>query len=739
MNLLEFYPTPQSLIDKMLDGIDFKLIETVLEPSAGTGNICDAVNQKLKSAKDIYISRDDEYRGDIDCIEIDADLRGILKGKKYRVAHDDFLMYESKKKYDLIVMNPPFSDGDRHLMKAIDLLEPYGGNIVCLTNSETIKNPYTNIRKTLVRRLNEYDAVIEYLDGEFENAERKTNVEVALIRINIPAKENSLILDHLEIAKERKHDDFIDPAAVTQSDFIQAIIEKYNFEINAGVHLIQEYTRLQPYILDRLGDEPYKKPILKLEVEHGGNDGLVNGYIKHTRLKYWNALFENKEFTRSLTYNLRSELYSIIGELSEYEFNYHNIMEMRIELNKKTVQGIEDAIIGLFDELSHKYSWYGETSQNIHYYNGWKTNTAYKINRKVVIPMKTFDDIWKKFSYRYDISSKLSDIEKCLAFLDGDISSSVSTDKALGYAEDAWISKNIECKYFKVTFYKKGTCHLTFTNEQLLDKFNIYGSQRKNWLPPCYGKKQYSDMTAEEKAVVDDFGVDYNNVIDNKEYYIVETGQSLLLEAEPAAENVNDLQFIQSDHSEDITAALTDFQESELRDETDIDEINVDIASNEMPEQPLNLFPVVSPCHSNYIGMSGYIGKDNCIYLGKSGNYRYNCDNKQCYYDNSDNSLIFVSDNPEVYYFLCGDGYGFSKEEMLKKGALTETDLAEFARVYELLSLFEKQHKFTFGGIPFVPDRKCNIYIFDSQSDDNSVHSKNPESDFEFEQFNLAI
>ena len=30
----EFYPTPESLVDKMLNGVDFNYIQTILEPSA---------------------------------------------------------------------------------------------------------------------------------------------------------------------------------------------------------------------------------------------------------------------------------------------------------------------------------------------------------------------------------------------------------------------------------------------------------------------------------------------------------------------------------------------------------------------------------------------------------------------------------------------------------------------------------------------------------------------------------
>ena len=173
MNLFEFYPTPRGLIDRMLAGIDFLEVESVLEPSAGAGDIAEAVAGRMKSAN--YRSR--EYSPDIDCIEINEDLRGILKSKGHRVVHDDFLTYQSKKKYNLIVMNPPFSDGDKHLTKALALQEVHGGGVVCLLNAETLRNTHTNVRKALYQRLLDLGASIEYLPGEFESAERRTSVD----------------------------------------------------------------------------------------------------------------------------------------------------------------------------------------------------------------------------------------------------------------------------------------------------------------------------------------------------------------------------------------------------------------------------------------------------------------------------------------------------------------------------------------------------------------------------------
>lgn len=62
------------------------------------------------------------------------------------------------KEYDLIVMNPPFENGVKHLLKALEMQSRNGGSIVCLLNAETIKNQCTNERITLNRILQNNNA-----------------------------------------------------------------------------------------------------------------------------------------------------------------------------------------------------------------------------------------------------------------------------------------------------------------------------------------------------------------------------------------------------------------------------------------------------------------------------------------------------------------------------------------------------------------------------------------------------
>lgn len=97
------------------------------------------------------------------------------------------------------------------------------------------------------------------------------------------------------------------------------------------------------------------------------------------------------------------------------------------------------------------------------------------------------------------------DIEKVFDYLNGTPQRKSNLLYILRKAEEEQQSKKIECHYFTLTFYKKGTCHIVFKDLELLKKFNIFGSQKKGWLPPCYGKKKYSDMTIKEKKVIDEF------------------------------------------------------------------------------------------------------------------------------------------------------------------------------------------------------------------------------------------
>jgi hypothetical protein len=110
----DFFPTPKNVCVKMVELANINSLSmSVLEPSAGNGNIADAVKEQTGIICDVC--------------EISSELSEILKEKGYNIVSSDFLGY-SEKKYDRILMNPPFSNrmDAEHIIHAYDLLNPSG-------------------------------------------------------------------------------------------------------------------------------------------------------------------------------------------------------------------------------------------------------------------------------------------------------------------------------------------------------------------------------------------------------------------------------------------------------------------------------------------------------------------------------------------------------------------------------------------------------------------------------------
>lgn len=534
----EFYPTPSSLAGQMSALVDWKNVQTILEPSAGKGDLADfacrcASSKVWKSHKDY--KRPSEIMKRVDCIEVDENLRHILTGKGYHVVHDDFLTFNSIKHYDLIIMNPPFSNGDEHLLKAISLQRNGGGQIVCLLNAETIKNPYTNRRRLLAGLIDEYGASVRFVSKGFSKAERKTDVEVAIVYFNIPAAKNSsFILDGLKKAEEQREQFSSEPKAIVSGDWIDAMVASFDYESKVGLTLMREYNELAPYMMNGSGD--YAKPIIQLEIaghkaSSAGTDE-INSFLRSLRYKYWSNMMERPELTSRMTQAMRDEYSNKINELKDYDFTRYNVKRVIAEISVQLSRGVEESIMKLFDELSAKHSWYPECEKNIHYYNGWATNKAHKVNSKVILPINGFYARWdgtKKLEAYY-FANKISDIERALAYLDGEGAICRIDPHSVAKLAEERQRTTVEFSYFDATFYKKGTCHIKFHPDAqiLLDRLNIFASRQKSWLPPSYGKKRYSDMEAEEKAVIDEFEgkESYEKVMNNPEYYVISPAKS---------------------------------------------------------------------------------------------------------------------------------------------------------------------------------------------------------------------
>ena len=511
---IDFYPTPDDLADDMIralreseDGSGLAYLpEPILEPSAGDGSIARAIERAAGIYREhrtgkITCGHREAKALDLDCVELSADFRAVLKKDGFRVVHDDFLTFRPCKRYAAIAMNPPFSAGAAHLLKALDVMKD-GGKIACILNAETIRNPYTNERKALVQKLDALGAKITYKQNAFKRAARRADVEIALIFVNIPRREpvSKIRLELQNETAQRLAEDK-ELAALVSSDPITAAIERYNAAAEGIRRIYEEYNGIKSLFSSATEDD-----------EEGAVLNFDRGYnaaIHGLRLMYWKKLFDMPQIRDNLTYEMLREYQSRINDLANYDFSAYNIWTVREEISRNLVAGIEHEIISLFDDWTSLH-YHPEYSKNIHSYNGWCTNEAYKVGRKVIFNCNAFEYWSYNRSYEFyphRVYDKIRSIELVLHYLDtsGKPYDGEELRKTLDDLRGASSAQNIQLRYFNATFYKKGTCHIEFTNEDVLKSFNLFASQKKGWLPPSYGKKSYRDMSASDKKIVDSF------------------------------------------------------------------------------------------------------------------------------------------------------------------------------------------------------------------------------------------
>ena len=167
----DFYPTPQSVIDRMFEFVPFSPNMNVLEPQAGLGHIAIALRNKGVEC---------------DCFEISPLLQLALTKMGFRVLGADFLSATGTAVYDLVIANPPFSNLGvmRHTLHAMDFLKP-GGRLITLAHHYTL----TPSRKDefFFSWLKTFNAQIIDLGRPFATGQRKTNIPINLIVLDKPA------------------------------------------------------------------------------------------------------------------------------------------------------------------------------------------------------------------------------------------------------------------------------------------------------------------------------------------------------------------------------------------------------------------------------------------------------------------------------------------------------------------------------------------------------------------------
>ncbi len=486
----DFYPTPAAVIDRMLmDDSPSGLV--VLEPSAGSGNIVRKLN---------------EYgAAEVLACETDENLRRVLQGEKCQLIGTDFLNVTAEQisHVNMIVMNPPFSQGARHLLHAYEIA-PAGCVIISLINSSNLENLYSRQRGQLSELVANY-GYSEKLGAVFaEDAERATRCSVTLVKIWKEGR-GEHEFDGYFSAIDTDEQSAGQHAGLMRYSFLQEIVSRYveavkmfdsvqeaTERINRAAQFVSYTVTTDP----ETGEQRAKKhtyglppvmfrPVITSETNHSDNTTAITHqtYKRQLQKYYWRIIFDKMDLDRFATRELRQQINRYIEQRQSTPFTVSNIYRVIDTIIKTTGQRMQRALCEAFDticSLSAENSTAGET---------WKTNSNYMVNRRFIksgvcqgyhycsrdsYPSVNLDCLRN--------TGDIDDVTKALCYMTGRDYNEIQPLYKTVYDKKPEWGQWFEWGFFRCRGYKKGTMHFEFIDEKVWQRFNQEVADSRGWI-----------------------------------------------------------------------------------------------------------------------------------------------------------------------------------------------------------------------------------------------------------------
>lgn len=466
----DFYPTPHEVIEQMLSLSDIRG-KIILEPSAGSGNIVDFLQKN--GAKKV-----------IAC-EINTKLQAIIAGKCELIASDFLTVTPDMISHiDMIVMNPPFSAEEAHILHAWDIA-PEGCEIISLCNSSLLSRNYYE-RREKIRELIDNNGNSQCLGEVFKTAERQTSVDVSVIRLYKPRTGEHEFDDFFDMTE----DDEPNTQGIVRYSYVQDIVSKYKDAVELFDTVMEGNNRMNE-LCNSMGVQPIVFGARKVQDVNSYSSGAITRdmFKKTLQKSLWKHVFEQFNMSKYVTQKVINELNRAIELASDMPFTMKNIYRMAQMLVATHGNRMQQTLVETFEyicSLSAENSTAGEK---------WKTNSDYMINRRFIVPYLTSYDkymtrtnCYVSLGY-YREYTKIDDIVKALCHITGtnyDNISNISTfvrETRMNWGQ--WY----EWGFFRIRGYKKGTMHFEFVDEDVWYKFNQAVASVKGWQLPKQHKK----------------------------------------------------------------------------------------------------------------------------------------------------------------------------------------------------------------------------------------------------------
>lgn len=437
----EFFPTPELALELMNLDVSGKVI---LDPSAGSGNILDYAKKHF--AKKTL------------AIEITDELRQIVGSKHELIGKDFFDVKEEDLSHiDMIIMNPPFSNADKHILKAWEVA-PGGCEIVAICNAQTIENDYSMTRKQLLTTINNYGNY-QNIGQLFTEAERKTDVEISLIKLFKPKRGNDFNFEGFFMEEDEVQ---IEQEGIQRYDEVKALVNRYIGAIKKFDSMFSE--------LENLNNLTSQLGISKLELELSRNERIMDrdSFAKTIQKRSWQYIFRKMNLEKFVTSGVMKDINKFVEQQTKYPFTMKNIYKMFEIIIGTREQTFNRALEEAIDKITM------HTHENRYQVEGWKTNSGYMLNEKFIVENIVGFNYSSDLKVKYDSYgvNRIDDLMKVICQIMGHNYSEIGTMHNYFNSQPITPNKWYEFVFFDVKFFKKGTAHFKFKEKDTWYRVN---------------------------------------------------------------------------------------------------------------------------------------------------------------------------------------------------------------------------------------------------------------------------
>ena len=511
MDEFQYYPTPRHLAKIVWKGFTTP-ITSILDPEAGGGALVipyledfpEDWDERTAKRRASYLDPE-RYFNDVNwyACEINMQMHANLKEAGATIVGCDFLSMQSASMFSHIVMNPPFRHGAKHLMHAWNIF--YAGEIGCILNAATIRNPSSPEARKIVELIEKYGSV-QYLENQFigDEVERETGVEVAVIHLR---KEPDVALNLDSILSNLKPDAYVPRddefdalhSVALPMNFIERVMIDYTVAVNAArvaaeSKIIYEATEQRLGFtfseMQTKGMDATSRPVPINIVEETRK--VLTVMLAGLRERAWGQVLRSSDVLDLLTSKGRKAVEAQFGTISQMEFNRDNILAFISGLQAAQGELAKDMALEVFDMII------GQDTANCTFYKSWKSNEKHKRlgmrikKSRFVLPLEKYSYLTNSLSS--EAGSHLRDMDRVFNMLANfaeckgekvvrshfDLFTSVTRD-----FDRLCQGERIKTTWADIRFYKgAGTFHFYPNSQLMIDKLNQFVGAARQWLPP---------------------------------------------------------------------------------------------------------------------------------------------------------------------------------------------------------------------------------------------------------------